>query len=460
MLQAAALAGASCVGVLGSKPDGERADAGSTADGGTADAGAERDAGTPANDAGVGTDGGVVRSDAGAGDPAWRHGLTPLTFVRVGNAVNSVNPANDPALNPNGVGAPAPWFGVSGPEHTVVGAWNGMTLHEETSRLRIGPAGGHGDYAGNEVYLLDLLKDEPAWVLEMPPTGAIGNAGVLDDGQESTNVYFDGRPRSMHTYDLVQARHDELWVVQPGAPYRSGGNGTSGHGGAVPGLFTLANKTWHNIAQGARAPGVGVPAVPSYSTFYDPRRDRIYLVHSNSGPLEYWDIATGTKGVTGTFTNISYLARSVAIPELDVAVILSPGFEGQLGVFDYDRHTGASGEIAKPGATGMPPSYAGYNGGELYPNGDWVPGWRGGSGAVFSWHGGTTFWVLTPPSVGDPATTPWAWSTQTAGVSNTIDPGPPNTNGVYSRLRYSRALRGLVLVTSYLEAPLFFPLDV
>lgn len=254
-------------------------------------------------------------------------------------------------------------------------------LHEATSRLRIGPAGGHADYGGNEIYRLDLLQDAPAWQLEVPPTGAIGNTGIVDDQLEDSNVYFDGRPRSTHTYDLVVARGDELWLVQPGAPFRSGGNGRGG----LSGLMKLANRTWTNVAQGALAPG-GPPA--PYSAFHDERRDRIYTVHTGSGVLEYWDMATQRKGVTTAFTNISYLTRSIRVPELDLTVILNPNFPGHVGVFDNERHMSAFGEIPKPGATGQPPSYGGYNSGEFYPNGDWVPGWRGGVGAIFCWHGG------------------------------------------------------------------------
>jgi hypothetical protein len=76
----------------------------------------------------------------------------------------------------------------------IMSAWSGGAFDGKRDRLMIW-GGGHGDYAGNEVYAFDLgaLK----WERLNQPSADVG-------GNESSGVYPDGSPRSRHTYNYVQ----------------------------------------------------------------------------------------------------------------------------------------------------------------------------------------------------------------------------------------------------------------
>jgi hypothetical protein len=201
--------------------------------------------------------------------PAWRDGQTPLTWRLVGTSVPmDVDPEDDPALNPNYPDL-APWRNSSGGGDIfrVWNSWSGAAWDETTGILRV-HGGGHDDYAGNEVYAQRLVDDIPQWSLERPPTGAIGNTGVLDDFQELTAVYFDDRPRSNHSYDNLLAIDGEMWLAIVAAPYRAGG---------ATGLRTFKLKAgeWETVQIG-QFPAGGGGAGGAGSACHDTTRDRIY----------------------------------------------------------------------------------------------------------------------------------------------------------------------------------------
>jgi hypothetical protein len=72
-------------------------------------------------------------------------------------------------------------------------AWNSLVVDPVTSRVYNVAAGGHNDYAGNEVEFLDLNKGSPNWVRVLDPTPT----SLLASCQ---SYYGDGRPTSRHSY--------------------------------------------------------------------------------------------------------------------------------------------------------------------------------------------------------------------------------------------------------------------
>lgn len=100
-----------------------------------------------------------------------------------GTALSSVDPSPRP-------------LGYSGPKSKIE-AWCGATLKRNGSVYMLGAAGGHADYAGNEVNALDLLADRPAWVELLAPSK---NADIIN----STQFYLDNRPAATHTYYATQ----------------------------------------------------------------------------------------------------------------------------------------------------------------------------------------------------------------------------------------------------------------
>jgi hypothetical protein len=81
--------------------------------------------------------------------------------------------------------------GNTGPASKVI-AWTSFVVDSRTSKVYSVANGGHNDYSGNEVDVLDLERDQPAWSEILPPTPA---ASVID-----AEYYSDGRPASRHTY--------------------------------------------------------------------------------------------------------------------------------------------------------------------------------------------------------------------------------------------------------------------
>lgn len=404
------------------------------------DASTEADAPTPMEDAPARD---APRPDAprSATLPAWRRAMAPRTWANVGNLPTSVDPERNPALNPNHPG-PAPWRNTSGGGtiDRVFNAWSGAAYHQPSDELWV-HGGGHDDYAGNEIYKIAMYAEEPRWELVIPPTGALGNEGRLLDGLEASGVYFDGRPRSSHTYDLPVFVGDEFWLAALGSTFASGiGTATT---------FRFRDGDWQLVQRDQFATGDNAQ---QGSAAYDASRGRLFFVPSANRTLTYWDVATSTRVDTGIWLNLGRQSRSIVIPELDLLVVLNGSYAAELGVYDHGRTPGMS--IHQPGATGEQPSYDGYDADWWYPNGVWIPA----LGSIACWHGGTDLWLLTPPA-SNPTTTPWSWSRLRADASNTLDPGVPTATGMFGRVFYSAALHGIGVITRHDRPIAFFALD-
>jgi hypothetical protein len=100
-----------------------------------------------------------------------------------GTALSSVEPSPRPG-------------GITGPR-SKIDAWCGATLKKAGSVYMLGAAGGHGDYAGNEVNALALNTATPRWTQLRAPSDA---SAVIND----TQFYLDRRPAATHTYNSTQ----------------------------------------------------------------------------------------------------------------------------------------------------------------------------------------------------------------------------------------------------------------
>jgi hypothetical protein len=102
-----------------------------------------------------------------------------------------------------------------------IDAWNGFAADTLTSRMYLGGAGGHADYAGNEVYSIDMMQAAPAWLIETQPSPA--SAYTVD-----TPYYADGRPSPTHTYYtlwFIEGR-SKLFRFAGAATWGTGNGGT------------------------------------------------------------------------------------------------------------------------------------------------------------------------------------------------------------------------------------------
>lgn len=116
--------------------------------------------------------------------PDWVAALPLWQWYEIPNtALSSV----DPAVMP---------LGVTGPR-SKIDTWCGACLKRSGSVYMLGAAGGHGDYAGNEVDALALNVATPQWTQVRGPTA---NADIVDAAQ----FYLDNRPAATHTYYATQ----------------------------------------------------------------------------------------------------------------------------------------------------------------------------------------------------------------------------------------------------------------
>jgi len=112
--------------------------------------------------------------------PAWVNALAVGQWYEIPNtSIRSVDPAVTPAGN-------------TGPR-SKIDTWTSIVVDTRNSKVYSLAGGGHSDYAGNEVDMIDLETDTPAWTELLAPTppAQVGNCN---------SYYADGRPASRHSY--------------------------------------------------------------------------------------------------------------------------------------------------------------------------------------------------------------------------------------------------------------------
>lgn len=226
-----------------------------------------------------------------AGKPLWEWFDVPNT------ALSSIAPS------------PTPW-GAVGPR-AKVDAWCGMAMKRSGSMIMLGAAGGHGDYAGNEVNALTLSADAPAWSeLKAPtPYAQIYNA---------TEVYGDLTRAAVHTYYMTQfdeARNRMLIVGGGGMysgslpPYPADWPWPTGVEGGVIMAFSLDTNEWlhPNTLSQMPTPGNSTPS----SVCTDPASGYIYRLGNGSYGMRRYDpsedvwSSIGVSGMSGGYCGMA-----------------------------------------------------------------------------------------------------------------------------------------------------------
>lgn len=197
--------------------------------------------------------------------PSWRQGMAIGEWKRLESAdITEVTPDVMPG----------------GGYYGRIDAWNGFATDTTTSKVYLGAAGGHGDYAGNEVYVIDLNDPAPQWVIERQPSPA--STYTWDQA-----YYTDDRPSPTHTYYT-------LWFIeQRGKLFRFAGAATwgSGNGGSQH------IDAWDPVSKDWDAPGthpdMGPSPHPEKPTAKDVLTGDVYQVHANNR-LYRWNAETDT----------------------------------------------------------------------------------------------------------------------------------------------------------------------
>lgn len=376
--------------------------------------------------------------------PPWREVMAPFTWavVPVSASLATVDPEDNPALNPNHPAA-APWHG-SGGQAAVLDAWCSLVPSQSDGRIWLPIGGGHGDYAGNEGYAIDLMAAAPAWSLVRRPSGALPDAALTYvDGQESAGVYADGRIRATHTYQgMVHVPGRGIFLSDNTASYYTAtGNPRK--------AFWISETGDHSVACDYTALPLGGD---HGACCHDTLRDVLWFTRANSlSRVAKFDPAGGVVTAHGVVDSwVGGGARMLYVAEHDL-VLQFTGIGSGLVLWNPAT------EVWKRSVTlsGTRPAW-------LVGNlGDCGSAWLPALGAVLLWNNDsstTSFAMLTPgANAHDDA---WTWGQLDAAPGNAVVPparpgGAGGTGNVLGKCDYLPALRGMYLQVTF-GSPLHF----
>lgn len=361
-------------------------------------------------------------------------GVIPTT-----NTLDDMNARYNPALNPVYPDKPEWEFGnYSG----RVYAWNGFSMDEDGGIVWCGPAGGHGDYGGNDVDKLDIRTNSPAWQKVKNPTGALPSAVVCDDGQESSGLYADGQARSPHTYNA------NIYIPNVGPALGVLGSSvfrTIG-GPNKPAIFSKDTGLLHHFGT---LPPFSLGATVVTAAAYDTNRHAIYARTAGTGAVGKYtlspDSTSGTwTSLGGTFQSLpsSYINLTY-LPDHDCLVIIGDSSTQKITVIDC-----ATGTTYKP-------AY-----GAEFPN-LWAsssPKYLEGLNRLVTWNNsaGDTVNLYSLSFTSNPRTDTWTHSVIAPSGGNSVTPTARQTNGTYGRFFHDPKLKIFGLVNGISEQPYYF----
>ncbi|MBA4344400.1 MAG: hypothetical protein C0423_19850 [Methylibium sp.] len=342
-------------------------------------------------------------------------------------------------------------------------AWCSLTPSRDDGRLWAPLGGGHGDYAGNEGYVADLMVDAPLWRLLRRPSGALPDAAIAySDGSEGTGVYSDGRLRGSHTYNNIIhiPGGNKLFMGVLSAPFYN----PSPAGGVVQKSWYIDGETGeHSLASDytalTQASGTG-----EGGAYYDPVRNCVWHIRTatSSNMILKTDLATGVTTKHGYADAwVGGSSRFVRVPGHDVAAHIT-AISGGSGLSIWNPATETWKRKANVAGS---PSAGLFNGAQCggYAGGDWVDS----VGGIVLWNNDAPYSaelsVLTPPAT-DPMNGTWTWSVMSPDAANTVIP-PPRVGGtggpanIFGRFGYLPALKGFYLQTQASAQMHFFAIE-
>jgi hypothetical protein len=378
--------------------------------------------------------GGATLADVSAaggmsGIPAWLAALSLNTWTQIGaNTIQDVNPAQDASINPSGGGTnTAPWT-PTGNLTDVFNEWSGAALDDVNGRMWAG-GGGHAGYRGNEYYSIDLDAGSPVWSRRGYPSGSIQkpNAGGFSADGANSSLLPDGRPHSVHNYNLLAAPPTgDLWLMARG--FQWAGNATPyGY------RFDGATNDWDTAN-----PIAGVGASATGSCCYDPVRDCLwYFSGSVIGKVNLSTYAVTASGPSSSGSVVGYYTRMIYDTTRNLVVIF-------LGDFPGGSWSGASVVFFDPANPttlyAAPQSVAQFLVGSIGIAYD-----KAGD-RYLMWNGGGSVTVITPPAT-SPDVNTWVHSTLT--FSGT--PSTKSSNGTWGRFQISDKYKCLFLLNASTE---------
>lgn len=288
----------------------------------------------------------------------------------------------------------------------VMNDWSGGAFDTKRNNLIVW-GGGHGGYAGNEIYTFNL--DSLKWKRENNPS----NPPALDVPYAS-----DGGPCSRHTYDYIQyvASIDRFCSFGGAGFYQSGQTGTSHTDG-----FNFDAKTWSAYAD---CPCSGIGAISAY----DPLTGHAWGKGTGYSPsydlataLSEWNPATNvwTRRDNGNADLAYEYYLTAAIDPVNRKFVAAGN--GKTVVWNISNTASITRTDLSSGPSAASPGM------DYESNAKKLVAWSSGQ-SVNVFDGATNI-----------------WSTQ-AGSGAT--PTPPNSRGTFGRFRYCPAKNVFVVVNN------------
>ena len=305
--------------------------------------------------------------------------------------------------------------GSTGPT-AVMSAWSGGTYDTRRNHLIV-HGGGHGDYAGNEIYAFDIATFK--WSRLWGPTP---NASIPSSTAAVTETCLDGSPRAVHTYGgLLYLPTDRLW--------RSGGSlwSGSGQGSRATWAFDFTASAWERKAD---SQWLGV----SQASAYDPTTGHVFAFSDRGVIAEYDptnDTWTKRVGLSGIRMGEEMMAAVDPAKRLFIAI-----GNGKSIVYDIKANT------VRSQATTGPQNVMNARGPGLV----YDPVLK----KIVGWAGGTSVYSLDTSS--------WSWIEHPAATTNAVTPTSPTRAGVFGRFQYIPAKNAYILVNDTGQDVFFYRL--
>ena len=282
----------------------------------------------------------------------------------------------------------------------VTADWAGGVFDVNQNRLLIW-GGGHGGYAGNELYALDLDTLTVARLNE-PST-------VIRDGCTNGGTYADGKPVARHSYNHLAYLPNQNTLFMWG--------GSQWQCGSMAGdtwFFNLGTLSWSKKSStGGPSPNFG------RAVAYDPNNGLVYArddfnLYSYNPTTDTWATRSSSSGMGDYKTAVIDPVRKKYFLQID----------GDSRLYWYDITNSSGTSVLQSGQT---TGCSGFIG-------NYQVGWEHdpAQGRIVGWSGGNTVYILNPDTL----------SCTTASYSG----GPTAmANGTFGRFRYVPTLNVFVV---------------
>ena len=310
---------------------------------------------------------------------------------------------------------------------SVYGAWGGAAI--DTTRFRLDIfGGGHCNYGGNESYALNLTANPITLTRLDEPTRFTSHAYP----QASTDVYWDGKISSRHTYDYEEyvPAQDVLVVI--------GGSETGG-GSFGRDVWERSGSTLAWTERISNGPFF-IESVPPGAA-YDPNSGLVFFLDVNN-IYTYNPTTHVMTDVGGAYTQHGSYSTVTIDPLHKMLYLISTGpniGNGATGTVDFMRF-----DISNPASVPSPTSLG-------VPAGcsAWLTG-SGGSGigadwyplrqSIAFWNGGANIGLYNPTANSCTTVTPSGTAPLCTSGGGIGCAGGQMTHGTYGRWRYVRNL--------------------